>query len=77
MSTLDAILAKLVNTTGGTPEQVRAMFVGGDVPGFSSYIKALEASGYQSAGDFVDNVEWFHERGLTHDEFMVLVRASA
>lgn len=74
------VLAKIRAATGGTFAQARAFWIGGDCEGgFAAYAKALEAdgyTGYQGNGTYVDNREWFERKGITREDYEILVAAS-
>lgn len=57
-------------------EDIRAIFVGGSSAGMTKVIDQLEERGFDSAGTFADNTEFFKKCKVTKTDYDKLVKAS-
>ena len=73
---IDAILTKIKSKTGGSFGVVSAYWTGGDAKGLEAYIDKLEKSGFDTAGAWSENQEWFKKNDITKAEYMALVKYS-
>lgn len=72
-----ATVRKIRAATGGSYAQAYTFWVGGDCPGgISKYVKDLEADGYDTAGLWQDNAEWFARKGITREDYEIIKEAS-
>ena len=71
------IVAKIAKSTGIPHEAAHVIFVGGDHPKMKpAHLEKLEKDGYDSAGAWVENKDWFKKHNVSKTEFNQLVKAS-
>jgi hypothetical protein len=71
------IVAKIAKSAGIPHESAHVIFVGGDHPKHSPrYLEKLVKDGYDDAGAWVENKDWFKKHGVSKTEFNQLVKAS-